>query len=215
MKLFRKFIKISAVLAASAAVILIAAGEVLIWYYSGPYVFDDIEKVPACRAGLLLGTSMYRSDGSRNPFFFSRTDAAVRLYKAGKISCIIASGDNRTVKYNEPVRMKEELMKKGIPADRIYPDFAGFRTLDSVVRCGKIFGQNRFIIISQKFHNERAVFIALKKGLEPLAFNADDVPVTDSFFTFIREIFARGKAVLDVYFFDTEPKFYGEAIQIE
>ena len=107
--------------------------------------------------GLLLGTGKFLKNGCKNLYFFNRIDATEQLYKSGKIQYILISGDNSTKNYSEPEDMQAELIKRGIPADKIVLDFAGFRTLDSVVRAKEIFGQNSFIIISQKFHNERAM----------------------------------------------------------
>ena len=124
------------------------------------FVTDDIEKLPNQKVGLLLGTSKTLPNGYKNYYFYYRIDAAEKLYKSGKIEYIIVSGDNSRKDYNEPEDMKNELINRGVPADKIYEDFAGFRTLDSVVRAKEIFGQNSYIIISQKFHNERAVYLA-------------------------------------------------------
>lgn len=97
-----------------------------------------------------------------NTYFDNRIRAATDLYKSGKIQYIIVSGDNSTKDYNEPEDMQTALVQQGIPKDKIIPDHAGFRTLDSVIRAKEIFGQTQLVIISQKFHNERAVFLARK-----------------------------------------------------
>ena len=139
------------------------------------FVSYDIQKLPNEKVGLLLGTSKILKSGWKNLYFFNRIDAAEQLYKSGKIMYILISGDNSTKDYSEPEDMQAELLKRGIPADKIVLDFAGFRTLDSVVRAKEIFGQNSFIIISQKFHNERAVFLAQHYGIKAYGFNAKDV----------------------------------------
>ena len=110
--------------------------------------------------------------------------------------------------------MKNELINRGIPADKIYEDFAGFRTLDSVVRAKEIFGQNSYIIISQKFHNERAIYLAQKNGIEAFGFNAKDVNKYAGIKTKIREYLARTKVFVD-FFIGKEPKFGGEKIEIK
>ena len=101
-------------------------------------------------------------NGNNNLYFDYRILAAVELYKAGKIKYILISGDNRKKDYNEPEEMKKALIQKGVPAKFIYLDYAGFRTLDSVVRAKEVFGQNQLTIISQRFHNERAIYLAEK-----------------------------------------------------
>lgn len=109
---------------------------------AGDYLYDSIDDIPYNRAGLLLGTTPYRAGGGRNPYFYERIDAAARLYRAGKISMIIVSGDNATRKYNEPRAMRRALIRAGVPGKAIVFDFAGFRTLDSIVRASLVFGQS-------------------------------------------------------------------------
>ncbi|MBC7862935.1 MAG: YdcF family protein, partial [Bacteroidia bacterium] len=120
-------------------------------------IFTDIESLPNNKVGLVLGTVKDASGGRRNLFFDYRIQAAAELFKEGKIKHIIVSGDNHIAGYDEPSDMRDALIAEGVPANCITLDYAGFRTLDSVVRCKKVFGQSKFTIISQKFHNERAV----------------------------------------------------------
>ena len=177
------------------------------------FVSYDIQKLPNEKVGLLLGTSKILKSGWKNLYFFNRIDAAEQLYKSGKIKYILISGDNSTKDYSEPEDMQAELLKRGIPADKIVLDFAGFRTLDSVVRAKEIFGQNSFIIISQKFHNERAVFLAQHYGIKAYGFNAKDVNKYFGFKTKVREYFARAKVFVD-FLLGVEPKFGGEKVEI-
>ena len=177
------------------------------------FVSYDIQKLPNEKVGLLLGTSKILKSGWKNLYFFNRIDAAEQLYKSGKIKYILISGDNSTKDYSEPEDMQAELLKRGIPADKIVLDFAGFRTLDSVVRAKEIFGQNSFIIISQKFHNERAVFLAQHYGIKAYGFNAKDVNKYFGFKTKVREYFARAKVFVD-FLLGVEPKFDGEKVEI-
>ena len=177
------------------------------------FVSYDIQKLPNEKVGLLLGTSKILKSGWKNLYFFNRIDAAEQLYKSGKIKYILISGDNSTKDYSEPEDMQAELLKRGIPADKIVLDFAGFRTLDSVVRAKEIFGQNSFIIISQKFHNERAVYLARKNGIEAYGYNAKDVNKYFGFKTKVREYFARVKVFVD-FLLGVEPKFGGEKVEI-
>lgn len=177
------------------------------------FISDDLANMKPNNAGLLLGTSRNLKNGARNDFFFNRIDATVELFKSGKIKNIIISGDNSKSDYNEPTDMKAELVKNGIPDSIIYLDYAGFRTLDAVVRARDIFGQNSFIVISQKFHNERAVYLARKFGIEAFGYNAKEVQAYKGFKTKLREFFARDKMFLDLLF-GVKPKFLGEKIII-
>ncbi|MBK6283650.1 MAG: YdcF family protein [Draconibacterium sp.] len=177
-------------------------------------VYNSTKEIPHNKVGLFLGTSKILSNGRINLYYKYRIDAAVRLFKAGKVNFILVSGDNSTKDYDEPSTIKEDLIKNGIPANRIYLDYAGFRTLDSVVRCKEIFGQNSITIISQQFHNERAIYIAKRKDIEAVGFNANDVNVHYGFKTRLRERFARVKMILDLIF-GKKPKFLGEKIEIK
>ena len=177
-------------------------------------VFNSTEEIPYNKVGLFLGTGKILSNGRINLYYKYRIDAAVELFKAEKIDYILVSGDNSTKDYDEPSTIKEDLIKNGITANRIFLDYAGFRTLDSVVRCKEIFGQSSITIISQQFHNERAIYIAKRKDIDAVGFNAQDVNVNYGFKTQIREKFARVKMVLDLIF-GKKPKFLGEKIKIK
>ncbi|WP_223266440.1 SanA/YdcF family protein [Gelidibacter gilvus] len=199
-------------------VILVVAVLVIsnywIIYQAKDDVYSKVNDLPKNKVGLLLGTSKYRVQGGINLYYAYRIDAAVALFNAGKIDYILVSGDNETEYYDEPTTFKNDLIKRGIPEDRIVLDFAGFRTLDSVLRAKEVFGQESFTIISQKFHNERAVYLAKHFNINAIAFNARDVTNRYGLKTRAREYFARVKASIDVLF-NVQPKFLGEKIQIE
>ena len=177
-------------------------------------VYDKVDQVPYNRVGLLLGTSKYTSKKYQNLYFKNRIDAAAKLFHAGKIDFILVSGDNRFEYYNEPQMMLEDLLALGVPKEKIFLDYAGFRTLDSVIRAYKVFGLNSFTVISQRFHNERAIYIAQQFGLNVIGFNAKDVDKNYGFKTNLREKFARVKVLLDTVL-KKEPKFLGKKITIQ
>jgi SanA protein len=162
----------------------------------------------------LLGTSKFLNSGKPNQYFHNRIKVATDLYNSQKIERFVISGDNSIKEYNEPLDMKNELIINGIPDSCIYLDYAGFDTYDSVIRLNKIFGQKSFTIISQEFHNRRAVYIARYKGLAAVGFNAKDVDVFNGFKTKLREKLARVKVFFDLIF-DVEPKFLGDKIEIK
>lgn len=178
------------------------------------YSKKDLAQIPHRKAALLLGTSKTVRDGRLNQYYQYRIEAVAELYKAGKIDYIIVSGDNTRKDYNEPEEMKNSLIEQGIPADKIVEDFAGVRTLDSVLRAEAIFGQTDYIIVSQQFHNERALCLGNYYGHKAIAYNAQEVNKYFGFKTAVREYFARVKAVLDLYLFKTEAKHYGEKIDL-
>ncbi len=175
--------------------------------------YISLDEIPKNEVGLVLGTAKTLKNGRINLYFKHRISAAVKLYKNNKIDFILVSGDNSNKAYDEPTDFKNELIKQGIPENRIYLDYAGFRTLDSVVRAKKIFGQNQITIISQKFHNERAIYLAEKNGLKATGFNAKDVSARYGIKVQLREYLARTKIFLDIIF-KVKPKFLGDKIKI-
>ncbi|NIJ43856.1 SanA protein [Wenyingzhuangia heitensis] len=177
-------------------------------------VYNDVNIIPKNKVGLVLGTSKWSKGGGVNLFFKYRIDATVELYKKDKIDFVLVSGDNALMEYNEPIFFKNELVKRGIPADKIYLDFAGFRTLDSVIRANKVFGQTSYTVISQEFHNKRAIFIASLNNIDAIGYNAKDVSNDYGFKVYLREYLARTKVFVDVLF-NVKPKFLGPKIEIK
>ena len=176
-------------------------------------IYTEISDIPANNVGLLLGTSPKLKSGNNNLYFDYRIDAAVELYKAGKINYILISGDNRKEEYNEPEEMKKALIAAGIPDQRIILDYAGLRTLDSVVRAHLIFGLERFTLISQQFHNERAIYLAQQSHLQAIGYSAQDVSAYAGFKTNLRELLARVKVFVDIVT-NKAPKHLGEKVKI-
>lgn len=177
-------------------------------------LYTESSAIPARKVGLVLGASKNTIRGTNNMYFTYRMQAAYELYRTGKVQYLLLSGDNHTEGYDEPTDMRDALIRLGVPDSCIVLDYAGFRTLDSVVRCKEVFGEDSITIISQEFHNQRALFIANKSGVHAIAFNAQEVNKNYSLKTRIREYFARVKCVLDIYILHTDPKFLGEKIKI-
>lgn len=173
------------------------------------FIYTRPETIPEYPVALVLGTSHRLASGNPNPYFQQRIEAAAQLFQLGKIRHVIVSGDNRSRYYNEPFEMKKALMARGIPAAAITLDYAGLRTLDSIVRSKKIFGQQQIIIITQAFHAHRALFICRFEGIDAVAFAAGSGN-PDPWIGMLREYLARGIAVLDLYIFKTQPRFLGE-----
>jgi len=179
-------------------------------------IYTTVKDVPQKRAALLLGTAKYVAKGKKNYFYVYRIRAATALWKAGKVNAIVVSGDNQSKYYNETERMYKDLIKAGVPKQYIFSDNAGLRTLDSIVRAEAIFDLEDYIIVSQKFHLERALFIAEAKGQKVIGFAAKDKEGTKAANRMIvREYLARVKAFLDVYILNTKPKFYGEKVKVK
>lgn len=202
------------VLVAIAGVTAIVGAGALIRTAVKGRTYSDISSIPHRKVGLILGCSRWLSDGRPNLFFAYRVAAAAQLFKARKIDYLIVSGDNHVATYDEPTDMKQSLVAAGVPAGNVYCDYAGFRTFDSIVRAKYVFGQTSVTVISQEFHNRRAIYIAGHQGIDALGFNAREVDSVNSFRTKVREQFAMVKTVLDVCLLRTRPKFLGPQIEV-
>lgn len=176
-------------------------------------LFTEAKELPETKVGLVFGTTD-RINGRENLYFRYRIDAAEKVWKAGKVETLIVSGDNRSPYYDEPAKMKQALMARGIPGDRIVRDPRGLRTLDSVVRAKEIYGINSILLISQRFQNQRAIYLAKANGIEAYGFNARDVETQAGIKTKIREVGARVKMWLDVNFLNTRPSHLGTRIEL-
>jgi len=185
---------------------------VAVWVSRGR-IYSDVSQVPPTKVGLVFGTSDGGND-YQNPYFHYRIEAAIALWKANKIKALIVSGDNRTRNYNEPGKMRKALIEAGIPANRIVSDYAGLRTLDSVVRAKEVFGETTILFISQRFQNERAIYLAQANGMNACGFNARDVDFRTGLKTKLREIAARVKMWLDVNVLNTRPRHLGDKIKM-
>jgi len=205
-------LRVIALLAPAFLAVVVYANATAVWASRGR-LFDDPDAVPHTRAALVFGTTS-QIQGRENLYFRYRIDAAAEVWEAGKVDVIIVSGDNRTRFYNEPRDMREALIARGVPGDRIVSDFAGLRTLDSVVRAKEIFGADPVLFISQRFQNERAIYLAKANGIEAFGYNARDVGTQAGMKTRIREVGARVKMWLDVRFLNTRPRHLGDPIDL-
>ncbi len=212
------FVWLKRIVLTGAACVFLGVSFIAYTYYSASWasrgkLFENVDKLPVAKVGLVFGTSdRYR--GRENKYFRYRINAAVEVWNSGKVETLIVSGDNREEDYNEPEKMKIALMEEGVPRDRIVCDYAGLRTLDSVVRAKEIFGASTILVISQKFQNERAIYIAQANGMKAYGYNAQDVQFEAGFKTKVREIGARVKMWLDVHFLDTKPTHLGDKVSL-
>jgi SanA protein len=213
MKIPKKILKIGSVLFIGLLVTLFTCNYLINSYAEGR-TYSSISEIKKNKVGILLGTSKKLKSGHPNPYYDNRITAAVALFKAEKIDFILVSGDNGSIYYNEPTTIKKDLVSAGIPEKLIFLDYAGFRTLDSMVRAKEVFGLEELTVISQKFHNERAIYIASHKGLKAIGYNAQDISLQAGMRVQFREYFARVKVFLDLAM-RTRPKFYGDKIKIE
>lgn len=208
-KIFRVFCLL---LLASVPLAIIICNQKIVAAADGK-LYNNTNEIPYNKVGLLLGTSKLSGDGYINLYYDYRIKAAVDLIKSGKIKYLIISGDNKTADYNEPEMMRRDLIEAGVDSSLIYLDFAGFRTFDSIVRLHEVFGQDSVTVISQAFHNERALFIASKESVYAIGFNAADVDKSMGMKTQLREKLARVKVYLD-YLTNKQPKYLGAPVVI-
>lgn len=194
-------------------VIFITICNIIVINSSRKKCFSSMTNLPTKKVAILLGTTKHLSNGQINLYYKYRLEATITLYHAGKIKSIIVSGDNSRKDYNEPETFNTDLIAAGIPESCIYLDFAGFRTLDSIYRAKAIFQQESFIVISQEFHNQRAIYLAKQFNLNAVGFNAKEVSKCYGLKTRLREYLAKTKAVLDIII-NKKPKYLGETIDI-
>ena len=188
------------------SIFIVASFNLAIIENSKNFLFDDINDLPKKKMALVLGCAQFSQNGNLNPYFVYRMEAAADLYHAGKVEQILVSGDNHVVGYDEPTDMANYLVSLGVPRDKIILDYAGFRTIDSVIRAKKVFNCQELIIVSQEFHNQRAVYAAREYGIDAVGYNARDVESTSNF-THYREIVSKFVMILDIHVLNTKPKF--------
>lgn len=209
-KFRKKWLIISTISLISLAVILI----LLLWFVHSRVVaagkgriYTLDQEVPPQKVALVLGARVYKS-GQLSPLLRDRVDAAVKLYQDGTVQKLLMSGDNRTIKYNEVTAMRNYAIEAGIPSDDIVRDFAGFRTYDSIYRAKELWDLDEMIIVSQKFHLPRALYIAKQLGIEAIGVAARHDPHRGLRTAAKREVAARLLAWLDVLL-ERDPYFLG------
>ncbi|MEC5395081.1 SanA/YdcF family protein [Bergeyella sp. RCAD1439] len=181
--------------------VLMILANVWVYALTNGRTYTRISKIPPRELALVLGTSPRTKGGNVNPYFVSRMDAAALLYHHGKIKRIIVSGE-KSRGYDEPTAMKNFLVyQEGVPADIIVKDSKGFKTQQSIKRCKELYGGDNVIIVSQGYHNLRALFFARNQDMNALGFDAQDIKQPESYYrNQSREFFARVLAVVHYVF---------------
>lgn len=201
-RLFKRFLRIAISICILLIVTILTCHFIVVGNAYGR-IYDDVVSIPHNCYGLLLATSPITPEGAHNFYFDNRIKAADELYKAGKIHFIIASGGNYTQSQkngcDEPTAIRDSLMAKGIPSDRIILDYEGTRTLHSIVKAKKVYGLDSVTLISQKYHNERAIYLADHYGLHAVGYNAEPSPIPrNRIKNTLREYLARIKMFIDI-----------------
>ena len=203
----RRTLIIAVALALTAAAAIYYANHLIVTS-TRSLTWSDVNAVPARSVGLVLGAK------PGNRYFVRRVDSAAALYRAGKVKWLLVSGDNGQKNYDEPSAMQQALIARGVPEQAIFCDYAGFSTLDSVVRAQKVFGEDRVTVISQEFHNQRAIWLARQYGIDAVGFNAPDLNMKHGARTRLREKLARVSALIDAKILHRQPKYLGPRVTI-
>lgn len=198
--------------------LLFTSLQLYVMLYPLSDIFDSVEqleKIERPQAVLVLGAAVYAS-GNPSPVLKDRLDYAYQVYEYydGKIA-VIVSGDNGTVEYNETKVMYDYLISKGVNADDIYRDYAGFNTYDSIYRAGYIFKVQSIIICTQRFHIYRALYIAKRLGFKAYGYAAENKSIYNMTYNHIRESLARIKAVMETDIMKRQPKYLGDPIPVK
>lgn len=196
--------------ALALALLVPAASDLGVTWLVRDVVKDDPAMLRPAPVGVVLGAAKWVPGSGENVFYRARINAAAELYRRGVVRGLLVSGDNGRRDYDESSAMKEDLVAQGVPAEHVTCDYAGFRTLDSMVRAQAVFGQTDLIVVSQRFHCERAVFIARVHGLTVQGYAAADPPLRWQTKVRVREVLARLAAWGDCYVWGAEPRFYGQ-----
>jgi len=202
-------------LCASLAVLLafVVAANLWVLYSLPSLVYEKAGDVPKVQVALILGARVF-SDGRMSHMMQDRADAGLELYRAGKVRKIIMSGDHGTKTYDEVNTVKNYLLENGVSPADLFLDHAGFDTYDSLYRARDIFGAYSLVVVTQKFHLPRALYIGRSLGLEVYGYPADKRQYQGMFWNETREVAARTKAFLEVSL-GAKPKFLGEKISVE
>jgi len=210
-KKFRSGLSAMAILALIGLLAMMGADQLCRRAAAGKIFRSAGKPIPSNDVALVLGTARLTARGNPNLHFNQRIDAAAALYKSGQVRHLIVSGDNSVKHYDEPTDMRDALVAAGVPTNAITCDYAGFRTLDSVVRAKTVFGLTNLTIVTEEFHCSRALWIAQRHGLNAVAYAAPDLGARWSARVKVREVLARTLCALDLYVLNRQPKFPGPA----
>lgn len=207
-----KKLYLSFLLAVMGVLIFVVIVNVYILNKSSEFIFKDIAAVPSKQVALVLGAKVY-ANGAMSAVLNDREITALELYRNKKVQKILVSGDHGREDYDEVNTMKDFLLNNGVSAEDIFLDHAGFDTYDSVYRAKEIFQVSSMIIVTQKFHLPRAIYIAKSLGINAVGIVADRQEYALGIYNETRESLARVKAFFDLSF-QAKPKFLGEIIPI-
>jgi SanA protein len=167
------------------------------------HIYTNLDDIPESYTALVLGAGVYK-DNRPSPILRDRVNAAVELYKAGKVKKLLMSGDNRRKDYDEPTVMIDLAISLGVPKEDIQGDFAGRRTYDSCWRAKNIFSQDKLIIVTQSFHMTRSILLCESLGIQSYGFISDRDWYTDAQWSAwaLRDKISTVKSLIDLYIWE-------------
>jgi SanA protein len=203
-----------AIISLFLSLVLVFLGDQFVERAAQGKLSDDLANVPERPVALVLGCAPTLANGRPNRYFTARMKTAADLFHTGKCRYLLVSGDNGRSVYDEPTSMRDALVALGVPESAIVRDYAGFDTLDSVLRAKEVFSQETLLVVSQRFHNERAICIGQHHGMDLYGVNAVDVSGPLGVKVRFREKLARVKTLLDLHLWKSRPKFLGPLLSI-
>ncbi|ATH78474.1 MULTISPECIES: SanA/YdcF family protein [Halomonadaceae] len=193
------------------AALLLAAGNAWVLLSTSRYIHTQLQECRPTDVAIVFGTSHWTRSGLRNPHFHARMRTSARLIADERVQHLLLSGDNRTQAYNEPRAMWRDLYRRGVPADRLTMDFAGFSTYDTMVRARHVFQLEQALLVTQSWHLPRAIFIGRSLGMDVTGCVAEEQPSAGEWRLKVREWLARMATLGDLYLWGREPHFLGPA----
>lgn len=182
---------------------------------AGQSIYEQNQAIPNAYAALILGAKVH-SGGRLSHMLEDRVLTGLELYREGTVQKLLLSGDHGQKEYDEVNAMRAYLLKHGVPEQDIFMDHAGFNTYASMYRARDVFQVHDVIVVTQKFHLARAVYIAQQLGLHAVGLAADRrvyMPASQTK-AVLRETLARVKAFFDVHIWHAQPKYLGKVIPI-
>lgn len=176
-------------------------------------LYADSKSIPYNKLGILLGVPKFKKNGDKSMYYDNRVAAAVKLLQDRKIKYLLISGDSSSERFNEPYSMRGDLIASGIDSSVLYVDYLCTRTYESIRRLKEIYGQDTVTIISQAPHNERALYLASKEGIQAIAFNAVELKGVQTWYTTVHEKLARVKVFIG-FLFDKNPVYSDPKVKL-
>lgn len=200
--------------AVGAALLAVVGANLLVTRRAEARLVEAPAEAPARSVAIVLGARVW-ADGSPSATLADRLACGLALYEAGRVDAVLVSGDHGRDDYDEATAMFRWLTARGVPAERVFVDHAGFRTLDSMERAARVFRVRDAVVCTQRFHLARSVFLARRAGIDAVGVVADRRVYRAHRTNQAREVLARTAAVVDSYLLRREPRFLGPPIPIE